>query len=96
MLSGKDLEGQASGFKQDNSSIEELETFMQGGKRGEVRRAINKITEKSLRPLMLIAGSLGTEATSSSTSAPPSSELEVLRAVSSAMAENSTVPRTLV
>ena len=37
MLSGKDLEGQASGFKQDNSSIEELETFMQGGKRGEVR-----------------------------------------------------------
>ena len=33
MLSGKDLEGQASGFKQDNSSIEELETFMQGGKR---------------------------------------------------------------
>ena len=92
MLSGKDLEGQASGFKQDNSSIEELETFMQGG----YDWAINKITEKSLRPLMLIAGSLGTEATSSSTSAPPSSELEVLRAVSSAMAENSTVPRTLV
>ena len=81
------MKGRTSGFK----ARKNWRPLCKVGSEEKYDWAINKITEKSVKHLMLTAGNWENGATTSSTSAPPLSKLEVLRATSSVMAETPSV-----